>query len=310
MIGGRAAHHRAHRDHSRLAGCTRGGLAHRRAGRSLRVASSSSPTVRANPLPPPLRCGDGGQAVRGCRCPATRCSSSGYAGYQAARGEVVAITEDHSLGRAGLGRAHHRGSRAVPERGAQSAAQCYNRHRREARRLGGVLPDPGAVHAAARQRRCAAHLRPCERVVQEPRARAAGRRRGAGRDRFPRAAGRARRRGARRRRLDPGRAHNQSQGLRGTSLAEFDNGRTIAGYRRRADDARRLAAHRGSPVLPTLSRGPPDAHRAQQADARGHDHGSRWRRSCPAHLWFQYCAMAGELLGYAAGPGDSPRRLF
>jgi hypothetical protein len=37
---------------------------------------------------------------------------------------------------------------------------------------------------------------------------------------------------------------------------------------------------------------------------------ARMASALPAHLWFQYCAMAGELLGYAAGPGDSPRRLF
>jgi hypothetical protein len=103
--------------------------------------------------------------------------------------------------------------------------------------------------------------------------------------------------------------HSQSQGLVGTSRAEFDNGRTIAGYRRRSmtrGDWLRIA---GAPVLP--------AYRAVRAirivRAKEMPEGmssARMAQVLPAHLWFQYCAMAGELLGYAAGPGDSPRRLF
>jgi hypothetical protein len=103
--------------------------------------------------------------------------------------------------------------------------------------------------------------------------------------------------------------HKQSQGLLGTSLAEFDNGRTIAGYRRREmtrGDWLRIAS---SPVLP--------AYRAIRqmriVRAKHMQPGmttARMARTLPAHMWFQYCAMAGELLGYAAGPGDSPRRLL
>jgi len=103
--------------------------------------------------------------------------------------------------------------------------------------------------------------------------------------------------------------HNQSQGLFGTSLAEFDNGRTIAGYRRRQmtrGDWLRILA---SPVLP--------AYRTvrQMRIVRGKQMQpgmttARMAQVLPAHIWFQYCAMAGELLGYAAGPGDSPNRLF
>jgi glycosyl transferase family 2 len=103
--------------------------------------------------------------------------------------------------------------------------------------------------------------------------------------------------------------HNQSQGLRGTSRAEFDNGRTIAGYRRRQmtrGDWLRIGL---SPVLPT--------YRAvrQMRIVRGKQMQpgmtrTRMAQTLPAHLWFQYCAMAGELVGYAAGPGDSPHRLF
>jgi hypothetical protein len=103
--------------------------------------------------------------------------------------------------------------------------------------------------------------------------------------------------------------HNQSQGLLRTSLAEFDNGRTIAGYRRREmtrGDWLRIAS---APVLP--------AYRAvrQMRIVRGKQMQpgmttSKMAQALPAHIWFQYCAMAGELLGYAAGPGDSPKRLY
>jgi hypothetical protein len=45
--------------------------------------------------------------------------------------------------------------------------------------------------------------------------------------------------------------HNQSQGLAGTSLAEFDNGRTIAGYRRRQMERGDWLRIVSAPVLPT-----------------------------------------------------------
>jgi hypothetical protein len=103
--------------------------------------------------------------------------------------------------------------------------------------------------------------------------------------------------------------HNQSQGLVGTSLAEFDNGRTIAGYRRREmtrGDWLRIAS---SPLLPSYRA----VRQMRIVRSKQMPEGmttSRMAKALPAHLWFQYCAMAGELLGYAAGPGDSPRRLF
>lgn len=98
--------------------------------------------------------------------------------------------------------------------------------------------------------------------------------------------------------------HHQSQGLLGTSLAEFDNGRTIAGYRRRqmarGDWIRLLVA----PVLPIYR-----SIRALRIVAgREHPPGIIVR-ALPIHVWFQYCAMAGEVLGYLFGPGGSPRRL-
>jgi hypothetical protein len=99
--------------------------------------------------------------------------------------------------------------------------------------------------------------------------------------------------------------HHQSQGVRGTSLAEFDNGRSIAGYRRRnmtKADWARLAA---SPVLPLYR-----TVRALRIVNRKERPTDKLVKAIPAHVWFQYCAMAGEVLGYVAGPGRSPHRLF
>jgi hypothetical protein len=99
--------------------------------------------------------------------------------------------------------------------------------------------------------------------------------------------------------------HHQSQGFWGTSRAEFDNGRTIAGYRRRRmtrGDWLRIAS---SPVLPIYR----SIRALRIASAKEHPSGLL-ARIAPAHVWLQYCAMGGELLGYMAGPGDSPKHLF
>jgi hypothetical protein len=103
--------------------------------------------------------------------------------------------------------------------------------------------------------------------------------------------------------------HNQSQGLRGTSLAEFDNGRTIAGYRRRQMERGDWLRIMSSPVLPSYRA----VRQMRIVRSKAMPEGMttmRIAQALPAHLWFQYCAMVGELLGYATGPGDSPRRLF
>jgi hypothetical protein len=99
--------------------------------------------------------------------------------------------------------------------------------------------------------------------------------------------------------------HHQSQGVRGTSLAEFDNGRSIAGYRRRRMSRADWARIAASPVLPLYRSA--RALRIVNGRERPTD---KLVKAIPAHVWFQYCAMAGELIGYVAGPGRSPHRLF
>jgi len=99
--------------------------------------------------------------------------------------------------------------------------------------------------------------------------------------------------------------HHQSQGFWGTSLAEFDNGRTIAGYRRRKMEKGDWLRIVGSPLLPLYR-----SVRAWRIANRKERPRGVLLRSAPAHVWLQYCAMGGELVGYAAGPGASPNRLM
>ena len=99
--------------------------------------------------------------------------------------------------------------------------------------------------------------------------------------------------------------HHQSQGLLRTSLAEFDNGRTIAGYRRRQMTAGDWLRILGAPALPIYR-----SLRAMRIVKEKEVPRGTLPAALPAHVWFQYCAMAGELLGYASGPGGSPRRLY
>ena len=98
--------------------------------------------------------------------------------------------------------------------------------------------------------------------------------------------------------------HEQSLGFRGTSVIEFHNGRTLGGFRRRAMSRGDWARVLGSPLLV--------AYRTVRTLRMAW--GKRVPRSAvlaaaPAIAWLQVCNAAGELLGYATGPGDSPRRL-
>jgi hypothetical protein len=99
--------------------------------------------------------------------------------------------------------------------------------------------------------------------------------------------------------------HHQSQGFWRTSLAEFDNGRTIAGYRRRRMTGGDWARLITSPLLPVYR-----SFRAIRLASHKQRPAGTLARSAPALMWFQYCAMAGEVLGYVGGPGSSPNRLY
>jgi glycosyl transferase family 2 len=99
--------------------------------------------------------------------------------------------------------------------------------------------------------------------------------------------------------------HHQSMGIMGTAAAEYHNGRTIAGFRRRMFERGDLLRIVGFPVL-ALYRSLRSIRIAL---------GKRVPRAAlitaiPSIVFLQYAHGAGELLGYLAGPGDSPRRLL
>jgi hypothetical protein len=60
-----------------------------------------------------------------------------------------------------------------------------------------------------------------------------------------------------------------------------------------------------SPVLPLYR-----SWRALRIVSRKERPQGKLLTAAPAHVWFQYCAMVGEVLGYVGGPGDSPKRLY
>lgn len=99
-------------------------------------------------------------------------------------------------------------------------------------------------------------------------------------------------------------SHHQSMGVRGTAASQFHNGRTIAGFRRQAMTTGDWLRVAGCLVVPLYR----TARTVRLA-------WSRWipRRvivvTLPLMAFLHYCQMAGELVGYLAGPGSSPRRL-
>jgi hypothetical protein len=99
--------------------------------------------------------------------------------------------------------------------------------------------------------------------------------------------------------------HFQNMGFRETSAIHFHNGRSIAGFRRQrgmtGEEWIRLAASLLLPVYRV-------ARQVRLGLAKG-----RLRRellaSAPLSLWLDYCQGVGHLVGYAAGAGDSPKHL-
>jgi hypothetical protein len=98
--------------------------------------------------------------------------------------------------------------------------------------------------------------------------------------------------------------HDQSLGFVGTTAIEFHNGRTIGGFRRAFMEPRDWVRVAGAGVLPFY----------RSARAIRAAFGKRIPRravvtSIPWVLWLELTTSAGELLGYASGPGDSASRL-
>jgi hypothetical protein len=99
--------------------------------------------------------------------------------------------------------------------------------------------------------------------------------------------------------------HYQELGFRETSAIHYHNGRSIAGFRRRrgmsGEDWWRMAA---SLVIPLARVG----RVVRGGWAKGRRRGTLLA-SIPAMLWLDFCQGVGHLVGYALGPGGSPRYL-
>ena len=98
--------------------------------------------------------------------------------------------------------------------------------------------------------------------------------------------------------------HDQSMGFGPTTAIEFHNGRTLGGYQRMRMDRRDWLRIAGFPVLPIYR----SARTIRMALTKRVPKATL-AASLPMVVWLQYSAGAGELLGYALGPGDSPRHL-
>jgi hypothetical protein len=97
--------------------------------------------------------------------------------------------------------------------------------------------------------------------------------------------------------------HHESLDAGATAVIHFDDGRTIAGFRRTSmeqGDWLRLLA---SPVLPLYR----TARVVRTGVARGH--GRTVMRALPWLLVLEYAHEAGEVAGYVVGPGRSPYGL-
>jgi hypothetical protein len=100
-------------------------------------------------------------------------------------------------------------------------------------------------------------------------------------------------------------AHHQSVPLHGMSALQYHNGRSAAGTRRARMETRDWVRVLAAPVLPVTRA----ARTAGLCLAKGVP--ATTVLSClPLFLWFNLWKAAGELTGYLAGPGDSPRRLL
>ena len=99
--------------------------------------------------------------------------------------------------------------------------------------------------------------------------------------------------------------HFEMVGLRDTSVIHFHNGRSISGFQRRRGMTTEHWLRMGSALLLPLWR---TSRAVRSGLAKG-----RLRRqllaSAPIALWLDYCGGVGHLVGYAFGAGDSPRHL-
>ena len=97
--------------------------------------------------------------------------------------------------------------------------------------------------------------------------------------------------------------HVQSLGFAGTAVIHFHAGRTFAGFRRQRMDPGQLLRLAATPVVPVAR----FIRTARLVGSKGY--GRELLRAAPA-IWFLLVVQtAGQVVGYVAGPGDSPNRV-
>jgi hypothetical protein len=97
--------------------------------------------------------------------------------------------------------------------------------------------------------------------------------------------------------------HDQSLGFRGTTAIHYNAGRTMAGFRRQHVDAGVLLRILGAPIIP-LAR---YLRAAALLAPRGY--GRHLLVCTPTMLWLLYAQGLGQFIGYLAGPGSSPGKV-
>jgi hypothetical protein len=100
-------------------------------------------------------------------------------------------------------------------------------------------------------------------------------------------------------------AHYQSFGLAGSAAIQYHGGRAIAGVRRRAMARGDWLRILGFAVLPLYR-----AFRTIRIGLGRNVPRPTLLAAIPCVVLLHYSMVAGELVGYAAGPGDSPHHLF
>jgi hypothetical protein len=98
--------------------------------------------------------------------------------------------------------------------------------------------------------------------------------------------------------------HDQALGGVDTPIIHFHAGRTISGFRRQNMTARQWIRFAGTFVVPV------GRFARIMVLGAGKPHRRELIRSAPQIWWLLVCQAAGQFVGYLAGPGDSPRRVY
>ena len=99
-------------------------------------------------------------------------------------------------------------------------------------------------------------------------------------------------------------SHVQPLGFRGCTVIHFHAGRTVSGFRRQRMGPVHVARILAAPFIPPIRYALTTARLARKG------YGSLLVRCAPAMLWLFYMQGIGQTVGYLAGEGDSPRKVL